>query len=171
MLNKLVLLDSCLYGFLVIRQLTNVGFDLKLRIRDFAVGLREVLFYAPIAVPLGLALGFLHWHAALPGAGRAARVFVFTFFLIAVPEEIYFRGWIQNLLARRAGSNTSLLVTAAIFGLSHFNRRAAHFNWRYVLLAAMAGIFYGRAWRQQHRVAASAITHACVDAIWVLWLR
>lgn len=171
LINKLILLDSCLYGFLVIRRLTNVGFDLKLRIRDFAIGLREMLFYAPIAVPVGLALGFLHWHAAVPGAGRAVQVLLFTFFLIAVPEEIYFRGWIQNLLARRVGSNTSLLITSAIFGLSHFNKLARHFNWRYVLLAAIAGIFYGRAWRQQNRVAASAITHAGVDTIWVLLLR
>jgi uncharacterized protein len=40
-----------------------------------------------------------------------------------------------------------------------------------VLLAALAGIFYGRAWRVQRRVGASAITHATVDAIWSLWLR
>jgi len=172
MLNKLVLLDFCLYGFLVIRQLTNVGFDLKLRVRDLVIGLRETLFYAPIAVPLGLALGFLHGHAGLPSAGRAAGVFCFTFFFIALPEEIYFRGWIQNLLSRRIGRDASLLITAAIFGLSHFNRRAAgHFNWRYVLLAAIAGIFYGRAWQQENRIGASAITHACVDSIWVLWLR
>ena len=39
------------------------------------------------------------------------------------------------------------------------------------LLAAVAGVFYGRAWRQERRVAASAITHASVDAIWSLWLR
>ncbi len=172
MLNKLVLLDFCLYGFLVIRQLTDVGFDLKLRAGDLLTGLRETLFYAPLAIPLGLALGFLHGHAGFPSPGRAAGVFFFTFFLIALPEEIYFRGWIQNLLSRRIGRHVSLFVTAALFGLAHFNRRAGgHFNWRYVLLAAIAGIFYGRAWRQENRIAASAITHACVDTIWVLWLR
>jgi uncharacterized protein len=172
MLDKLVLLDFCLYGFLVIRQLTHVGLDLKLRARDLTIGLRETLFYAPISIPLGLALGFLHGHASLPSVGRAAGVFVFTFFLIALPEEIYFRGWIQNFLSRRIGRNASLLITAALFGLAHFNRRAAgHFNWRYVLLAAIAGIFYGRAWRQENRIGASALTHACVDTIWVLWLR
>jgi len=63
-----------------------------------------------------------------------------------------------------------LVLTAMIFGISHFNRLAIHFNWRYVLLATIAGIFYGRAWRQRQRVAASAITHSCVDTIWSLWL-
>jgi len=76
----------------------------------------------------------------------------------------------QNLLERRLGRKSSLILTSAVFGLSHFNKRVAHFNWRYVLLAAVAGIFYGRAWRHRHRVAASAITHAGVDTIWSLWL-
>jgi membrane protease YdiL (CAAX protease family) len=74
-------------------------------------------------------------------------------------------------LERRIGRWPALFLTAILFGLSHFNKRAALFNWRYVLLAAAAGVFYGRAWRQQRRVGASAITHASVDAIWSLWLQ
>jgi uncharacterized protein len=170
-IGKMILLDAGLYGFLVIRQLTSVGFDLRIGRDDIAVALRELFFYAPIAVPLGLALGFLHLHASLPRPGTAALTVLVTFFLIAIPEEVYFRGWMQNLLERRIGRLGSLFLTSAIFGLSHFNKRAVSFNWRYVLLAAIAGIFYGRAWRQRHRVAASAITHAGVDTIWSLWLR
>jgi uncharacterized protein len=90
--------------------------------------------------------------------------------LIAIPEEIYFRGWMQNLLERRMGPRGSLYVTSLVFGLAHFNKRATHFNWRYVLLATLAGIFYGRAWRAKRRVAASALTHTFVDTVWSLWL-
>ena len=67
------------------------------------------------------------------------------------------------------GSSHGLAIASVLFGLSHFNKRAAHFNWRYVLLASIAGIFYGRAWREHRRVAASTITHATVDWIWGLW--
>ena len=170
MISKLILLDAGLYGFLAVRQLTDIGYDLRLRAEDLGIGLREMVFFAPIAVPLGLALDFLHWHAHLPRPGTAALTWLFTFFFIAIPEEIFFRGWMQNLLERRLGKTVSLLLTAAIFGLAHFNRRGVTFNWRYVLLAAIAGIFYGRAWRSRRRIAASAITHASVDAIWSLWL-
>lgn len=170
-IGKIILLDSGLYGFLVIRQLTNVGFDLRIGWDDIRTALRELLLYAPIAVPLGLALGFLHLHPNLPQLGTAGLTALVTFFLIAIPEEIYFRGWMQNLLERRIGRKGSLWLASAIFGLSHFNKRAEHFNWRYVLLAAIAGMFYGRAWQQRNRVAASAITHAGVDTIWSLWLR
>ena len=169
--NKILLLDAGLYAFLAVRRLEGVGFDLRLQGSDVATGLKEVLWYAPAALVLGLALGFLHLHGVWPGAGRIVLAWVFTFFFIAVPEELFFRGWLQNLLERRLGRLPALFVTAALFGLAHFNKRAAHFNWRYVLLAALAGVFYGRAWRRNRRVAASAVTHATVDALWSLWLR
>jgi uncharacterized protein len=169
-INKLILLDCGLYGFLVVRRLNNVGFDLRIRLHDVKIGLRELLFYAPIAIPLGLWLGFLHLRIHVFHFGAALTTWLITFFVIAIPEEIYFRGWMQNLMERRLGRLPSLVLTALIFGLAHFNRLGMRFNWRYVLLAAIAGIFYGRAWRQRQRVAASAITHSCVDAIWSLWL-
>ncbi|AXC11822.1 Abortive infection protein [Acidisarcina polymorpha] len=169
--NKMLMLDAGIYGFLVIRRLDGVGFDLRLRFRDLGIGLRELLFYTPMAVALGLSLGFLHFHPVWPKLSQALGAMVFTFFFIAVPEELFFRGWMQNLLERRLGRYPALLLTASLFGLSHFNKRAVHFNWRYVLLAALAGVFYGRAWRQERRVGASAMTHASVDTIWSLWLR
>ncbi|GGA77354.1 hypothetical protein GCM10011507_30800 [Edaphobacter acidisoli] len=172
--NKMLLLDAGLYGFLAVRRLDGVGFDLRLRWRDVRVGLREWVFYLPIAVGLGLWLGFLHWHGFAIGwrqLGKLPMAAVFTFLFVAVPEEVFFRGWLQNLLERKMGRSYALILTAVLFGLSHFNKRTAHFNWRYVLLAAIAGIFYGRAWRAERRVGASAVTHALVDTVWGFWLR
>jgi hypothetical protein len=40
-----------------------------------------------------------------------------------------------------------------------------------VILAAVAGVFYGRAWLAQRRLIASSITHATVDTVWSIWLR
>jgi hypothetical protein len=169
--NKMLLLDAGIYGFLAIRRLNGVGFDLRLRAADLRIGARELVFYAPMAIALGLSLGFLHFHPQIPTVAHVVLGWIFTFLFIAIPEELFFRGWMQNLLERRLGRRWALLTTAILFGLSHFNKRAVHFNWRYVLLAAIAGIFYGRAWRQERRVGASAITHASVDTLWSLWLR
>lgn len=168
--NKVLLLDAGIYGFVLIRRLEGTGFDLRLRLRDVATGVRELVFYTPIALALGLTLGFLHAHAGWPRPGAIAEAWLFTFFFIAVPEELFFRGWLQNLLEKRIGRYPALFVTAALFGLAHFNKRTTGFNWRYVALAALAGIFYGRAWMRNRRVGASAVTHASVDAIWSLWL-
>jgi membrane protease YdiL (CAAX protease family) len=169
--NKVLLLDAGIYGFVLLRELGGTGFDLRLRQRDLTTGLRETAFYVPIALAVGLSLGFLHLHSVWPGLTPIAGAWIFTFFFIAVPEELFFRGWVQNLLERKLGRTAALFVTAALFGLAHFNKRTTFFNWRYVLMAAIAGVFYGRAWRRDRRVGASAVTHATVDAIWSLWLR
>jgi membrane protease YdiL (CAAX protease family) len=168
-LNELLLVDIGLYGFLAIRGLSETGFDFHLRWSDWKSGVRELVFFTPMVLILGLALGFIHPHANLPPVGAAALRWVGIFCFTAVPEELFFRAWVQNLLERRVGRRAALLIASVLFGLSHFNKRSAHFNWRYVLLATIAGIFYGRAWREGRRVPASAITHASVDWIWGLW--
>ena len=168
-LNELFLVDAGLYGFLAIRQLSGTGFDFHLRWSDWKTGLRELVFFTPIVLGFGLALGFIHPHRNLPGIGNAVLRWVGIFFFTAVPEELLFRAWVQNLLERRVGRRVALVMASVLFGLSHFNKRSAHFNWRYVLLAAVAGIFYGRAWREHRRVPASTITHASVDWLWGLW--
>jgi membrane protease YdiL (CAAX protease family) len=168
-LNELFLVDAGLYGFLAIRQLSGTGFDFHLRWSDWKTGLRELVFFTPIVLGLGLALGFIHPHRNLPGIGNAVLRWVGIFFFTAVPEELFFRAWVQNLLERRVGRRVALVMASVLFGLSHFNKRSAHFNWRYVLLATVAGIFYGRAWREHRRVPASTITHASVDWLWGLW--
>ena len=171
-LGKLVVVDAALYGFVAVRRLSGTGFDFHFRWSDWKTGLRELVFFAPLVIGLGMALGFLHPHGnALQFSIIPAMIlkWIYIFILIAVPEELYFRAWVQNLLERRVGRRAALGITAVLFGLSHFNKRSTHFNWRYVLLASIAGIFYGRAWREQRRVPASTITHASVDAIWSFW--
>jgi membrane protease YdiL (CAAX protease family) len=169
-LPKLLLVDAALYSYLVVRKLERVGYDFRARLRDFAVGARECLFYTPIVLPLGLALHFLHPHARWPAASQALGAVLITFVFVAIPEELFFRGILQNLLESRIGHPRSMLIASVIFGLSHFNKPLP-FNWRYVLLGSIAGWFYGRAWRERRRLLASATTHTMVDVIWSLWFR
>jgi membrane protease YdiL (CAAX protease family) len=172
-LGKILLVDAGLYGFFGIRQLTGAGFDFRLHWSDWKTGLRELAFFTPPVLALGLALGFIHPHTNLPTLGSALLRWVGIFFFVALPEELFFRAWVQNLLERRLGRLAALLIASVIFGLSHFNKRLdasmVHFNWRYVLLASIAGIFYGRAWRDRRRVPASTITHTFVDWLWSWW--
>jgi membrane protease YdiL (CAAX protease family) len=166
---KLLLMDALLYAYLVVRRLPGVGFDLRVRGRDFAIGMREWAFFAPIAIALGLAIGFIRFHAYWPDPGGAFANWVITFFFVALPEEFFFRGLLLNLLERRLGSTrNALMIASVVFGLSHFNKPLP-FNWRYVILASIAGMFYGRAWLDRRRLATSAITHATVDVVWGLW--
>jgi uncharacterized protein len=167
---KLLMVDAALYAFLVVRPLNDVGYDLRPRARDLTIGLRELVFFAPSVIALGLVLHFITPHGGLPPAATAVSALPITFFFVAIPEELFFRGLLQNLLEGRIGYVRSLAIAAIVFGLSHFNKPGP-FNWRYVLLATIAGVFYGRAWRDRRRLLASAITHTLVDVLWILWFR
>lgn len=170
--GNLILVDAGLYAFLGVRHLTGTGFDFHLRKSDWKTGFRELLLFAPVVIGLGLVLGFIHPHSNVPTLSRVLFGWLGVFVFVAVPEELFFRAWVQNLLERRLGRTAALIVASILFGLSHFNKRnlgSAHFNWRYVLLASIAGIFYGRAWREDRRVPASGITHTFVDWLWYLW--
>jgi len=169
-LPKLFVADLTLYLYLVIRRLDGVGYSLMPTLHAVFLGIREWLLFAPIGIGLGWALSFIHFHAHLSSAMSATTAVVVTFLLVAVPEEIFFRGVLQNLLETRLGRMNALMVAAILFGLAHFNKGAI-FNWRYVLLAAMAGLFYGRAWRANRQLLASIITHTAVDVVWSLWFK
>jgi len=169
-LPKLFLADVALYCFLVIRRLDGMGYSLVPALSALTVGLREWAFFLPIAFLLGEGIGFIHFHAAGVGLGSVLTRVLLTFLLIAIPEELFFRGILQNLLETRLGRFPALLLASLLFGLSHFNHGAS-FNWRYVLLASIAGIFYGRAWRADRQILSSVVTHTFVDVVWSLWFR
>ena len=169
-LPKLYVADIALYLYVVVRRLEGMGYSLVPRLSAILIGLREWLFFTPIGVGLGLALGFIHLHREMPSGTHAAAAVFVTFLLIAVPEELFFRGILQNLLETRLRPCIALVIASALFGLSHFPKGAA-FNWRYVLLATIAGVFYGRAWHARRQLLASIVTHTAVDVVWSLWFR
>jgi uncharacterized protein len=169
-LPKLYLADVTLYLYLVVRRLVRVGYSFVPRVNDAAVALREWLFYLPFALGLGFAVHFIQFYPRHPSPGHILAALLITFLLTAVPEELFFRGILQNLLESRVGGLRALIIASCLFGLSHFHKGAA-FNWRYVILAAIAGVFYGRAWRARRSIFASALTHTLVDVVWSLWFR
>jgi CAAX protease family protein len=169
-LPKLYVADVTLYLYIVVRELPGIGYSFLPQVSDFLIGLREWLFFLPFGIGLGMALNFTHFRPRAPSLLMLGTSLIVTFLLIAIPEEMFFRGVLQNLLESRFKSSLALAITAVLFGLSHFNKGAA-FNWRYVLLASIAGIFYGRAWDVRHRVLASVLTHTAVDVAWSLWFR
>jgi hypothetical protein len=169
-LPKLYLADVALYLYLVVRRVDGVGYSFIPQLNDFKIGVREWLFFLPLALGLGFATHFIWFVPRHPSIGHVAGALLITFLLTAIPEELFFRGILQNLLTPRLGQTKALILTACLFGLSHFHKGAA-FNWRYVLIAAIAGIFYGRAWQARRHLLASSLTHTLVDVVWGLWFR
>jgi len=123
-------------------------------------------WFAAIAIPLGLMLGFTSWNPRWHGVLDFALAYTQILLFIAVLEEVFFRGFLQNLLE---GSFRSWwlgqLIASCIFGLFHI-LHAPFPNWRYVALASIAGWFYGSAYRSGGTLLSSALLHASVDTVW-----
>lgn len=162
------------YGFMVLRNLDGVGYRLVWRTDDVSQALMNLVGFALPAIPLGIVLGFLHPHSNPDlSAGRFLLEFIGIYLTVAIPEEFLFRGVLQNLLARSIQSGPrglyGLLITSVVFGLAHLHHAPVP-NWRYAILATLAGIFYGNTFRTRQRLCASGLTHALVDTIWHFWL-
>lgn len=157
--------------FVGFRRLEGVGFQFRYFAgdgRNVAVNLGVFLC---IAIPVGLFTDFIHWTERPFSPLFMAQTYVATFFLVALPEEVFFRGLIQNLLQKTMKNQWVALVTASIlFGLTHWNNTPSP-DWRYLLLATIAGIFYGRAYNRSSTLMAAVTVHTLVDTIWVVFFR
>jgi membrane protease YdiL (CAAX protease family) len=60
---------------------------------------------------------------------------------------------------------------SVILVASHLNNGPPIPNYKYFLMASIAGLFYGRAWRNTGSLMASSMTHALVDTFWSVVFR
>lgn len=153
--------------FLVSRRLPGMKYNLPRRWRDGANLAIGFALAAAILIPLGRAIGFLdagHWPRRWASVGFQYLVILWA---TALPEEILFRGLIQNSLMQRWGAKTStLLVAALIFGCAHLDNGPGPLpNWRYMIVATVAGVLYGKVFEKSSSVFASAGLHALVNTI------
>jgi hypothetical protein len=162
--SRLVGLVAGLYFFLVARPLDGIGYRWALSTRDALTAALVFAAYAAIALPIGFATHFIVWNPRAAGPDVILRPIV-VYLVTAVPEEFLFRGLIQNLLSRWLGIPLGLAIGSVIFGLSHLP------DPRYAVLATIAGVAYGLVYLRTGKVTASAITHALVDAVWVILLH
>jgi len=171
-LAQLLAIDAGIVAFVIWNQTPNVGYRFEYQRTYVAVGLVNFCIFAVIAIPLGFAIHFIHYSSTLRKLYSAVPIFAGIFLFTALPEEFLFRGLIQNWIERVSGRGiASLLVASVIFGASHLNNGPPIPNYRYFLMATIAGILYGRAWRTTGSLMASSLTHALVDTIWSVVFR
>jgi membrane protease YdiL (CAAX protease family) len=155
--------------FLLFRQLPGMKYNLPRSARDLVNLLAGFIVCALVLIPLGRAIGFLppfHWPVH-PMPLRLGSQFAIILAATALPEEILFRGLIQNCIAQRFGtSTTTLLLSAFIFGCAHLDNGPGPLpNWRYMILATIAGVAYGKVFEKSSSIFASAGLHALVDTV------
>ena len=167
----LLCLNVALGAFLLVRRWNGVGYDIGWGRRWGLYVLGNFLLFGAIAIPLGTTLHFIQfaprWEEWKSLPLLTLAILCFT----AWPEEFLFRGLLQNMLSRSTKSDLAGWWTASVlFGFSHITNMGFP-NWRYVILASIAGLFYGWAWRKSGSIFASAVVHALVDATWHFFFR
>jgi uncharacterized protein len=170
-MTVLVAVNVALAAFALARRTNGIGYSIGWGKNWAFYVVGSFVGFGCIAIPLGMRIHFLtyvpqwgHWSGLL---FTTLAILVFT----AWPEEFLFRGLLQNMLARASKSEHAGWWTASVlFGMSHITNLGFP-NWRYVILATIAGIFYGWTWRKTGSIFGSALVHAGVDVTWHFLFR
>ena len=152
--------------FLGYRGLAGMKYNLPRRRSDLWMPLLAFAITAPILAVVGISIGFIPPpHLPVQSAGRMAAAVGIIFAGTALPEEILFRALIQNLLMQRLGpSARTLLLASLIFGAAHLDNGPQPLpNWRYMILATIAGYAYGKVFEKSTTILSSAALHTMVD--------
>jgi membrane protease YdiL (CAAX protease family) len=170
-------LHSVAYGIAILlglvlftgfRSFPGMKYNLPRRWSDFGLPAAAFALTAPVLMLVGIALGFIpmpHWPAGAATGGRLAGAFGLILVGTALPEEILFRSLIQNLIQLRFGASwRTLLAASLIFGCAHLDNGPQPLpNWRYMILATIAGVAYGMVFQRSSTVLSSAALHSMVD--------
>lgn len=161
---------------LAARGWPGLGFIWFINGADLRIGLLMAGGLLALLGSIALAFGFAQPAAAFPGAIELLVLAVNSYFLGALPAEIFFRGFIQNGIERfiegkawrGPGSQSrqlarwvSLVLAALLFGLMFMSNellRLPPFPGD-LLIGVVAGLGFGRVYQITGRVTASAVPH------------
>jgi uncharacterized protein len=152
--------------FLAYRPTPGLKYNPPKQSRDYWLPFAAFAISAPVLAVIGIAIGFIPPpHLPTATRGRMASAVGIIFAGTALPEEILFRSLIQNLLMQRFGSSARILFLASfIFGCAHLDNGPQPVpNWRYMILATIAGVAYGAVFQRASTVLSSATLHMLVD--------
>jgi hypothetical protein len=165
-MGRLFITSLGAFSWIYVRPVPSLGYNITFSRKVLKAAGLNFLRFAAIAIPLGLGMRFISWNPRWHGATQFALDGIEIFLFIALLEELFFRGFLQTLLTQSFRSWwVGQLVVSCLFGLFHI-LHAPFPNWRYVLLASIAGWFYGSAYRNGGTIFGSAVVHAAVDTLW-----
>jgi uncharacterized protein len=168
---RLFVIGVAAWCWVFIRPVPGLGYSFRVSVRTLRAVAINFGAFALIALPASALLHFAGWNPKWPGVQAFCLNYVEILVFVAWLEELFFRGFLQSLLSKSLKSPVAGQVLASLsFGLSHVLIGPAP-NWRYVMLASLAGWFYGSVFRQSGNLAGPSLTHALVDTVWRTWFH
>jgi membrane protease YdiL (CAAX protease family) len=156
---------------LLIRQTDRTGFGFIPTRKEWRIGVLHFLYFLPVGIAIGYWLEFARFRDLPAAPWKMALVGVATFigfmWVTGLIEEFFFRGLLQQWMRRWLHTESGALVlTSILFGMVHLPFGRTFPNWRFAILGAIAGLFYGRAFAKARSVRASTVTHSLVVTTW-----
>lgn len=157
------------------RQPEGVAFGFWPDAREWKTGLAWFAALLPPVFALNALVGFARVGLPERPAEQIVLLGLGTFFgilwVVALSEELIFRGLLQNWLREATGNRAAAVaLTALLFGAAHLGFRAFP-NWRFAILAAVAGVGYGVAFEQGRGIRPAMVAHAGLVMVWRLFFR
>jgi membrane protease YdiL (CAAX protease family) len=164
-LGHVALTRVCAMVMLVERRVPGVGYGFIPSLAEWKTGVRQFLYFLIAGIPLAWATRLVRLGPGMP-LWKIAATFLGVLWVVALSEEFFFRGLLQQWMVEWTGSPAAGVAGASIvFGAVHLGFRGFP-NWRFALAAAVAGWFYGRAYQEARSIRASMVTHALVVTLW-----
>jgi len=172
-LGQLMWFRTGLFAMLSIRRIKGVGFGFWPQVREWKIGVVYFAIFLPLAAFLAHLIAFASPRTPPRGWEQTSLLAIAYFFgtlwVLALTEEMLFRGLLQQWLVQWLQSEWAGLIAASIiFGSVHVFYRTFP-NWKLAVLAALAGVCYGLAFRRAHSIRASMVTHALVVTTWKIF--
>ncbi|MCP5111229.1 MAG: CPBP family intramembrane metalloprotease [bacterium] len=164
-LGQLMWIRLGISAVLLLRRMGGIGFGFWPTAAEWRIGLWQYLLFLPAGALLMYGLDFARFDPADGFWWKGIGTFFGILWVVALAEELFFRGMLQRWLVDWLGSKTGLVLTSLAFGAVHLPFREFP-NWEFATLAALAGLFYGRAFLQGNGIRAGMVTHALVVATW-----
>lgn len=175
-----------LYLFAIVIDSSDLGLTFRWNYPDLERAFWYfLLFVAVVGIPVGFAGQLFTIPRYLPDGGKILITIFFVYFFVALPEELVFRGILQNKLTKifqstKYGVALAIAISSMVFALAHiYMKHLPFFSGNaflmekplvYFILSTGAGAFYGLTFVKTHKVTAAALTHALVDIAIFLFL-
>ena len=138
----------------------------------FTFQINDLILFFPIAIcafaSLFVANRFIHFGQIETSLGGLKQNFLIIFYalvLIAIPEEIIFRAYIQgNLHLFTSNIIAVIIISSFIFGIAHLPNGARGFrprewNWKLAAMCFVAGLYLGLAYFLTNSLVEPVILH------------
>jgi membrane protease YdiL (CAAX protease family) len=151
--------------FIFLFDFTNARLTLDFSAKSFGLLVLYFAIIVAVLLPVAFYMKFVKRLKQKRTVVDFIHVFIISLLIVAIPEELIFRGLFQGFLEMIFNEWIALAIATAYFGAAHLWTPKPH-NVRYAILATIAGFFFGLLFMQTESIIYPMLLHGLVIATW-----